>query len=115
MLPQINSYLDNGQLIEMQFNLSPDLFWFRGHFDGCPILPGMAQLDWVMHFVQEVWPDKQFEGISNLKFTLPMQPNDQVRLCLAFSSEKAEVLFHYYILRQGIECVASTGKVNLCK
>lgn len=36
--------------IEIVLHLDPSLFWFRGHFAVQPLLPGVAQMDWVMHY-----------------------------------------------------------------
>ena len=35
--------------VEIILHLDPSLFWFRGHFAVQPLLPGVAQMDWVMH------------------------------------------------------------------
>lgn len=37
-------------LIRFNDHSTPSLFWFRGHFAVQPLLPGVAQIDWVMHY-----------------------------------------------------------------
>jgi 3-hydroxymyristoyl/3-hydroxydecanoyl-(acyl carrier protein) dehydratase len=32
--------------IHIVFDITPELFWFRGHFPGNPVLPGIVQLHW---------------------------------------------------------------------
>ena len=36
--------------VEIVLSLDPALFWFRGHFAVQPLLPGVAQIDWAMHY-----------------------------------------------------------------
>ena len=38
------------QQLEVVLHLDPELSWFRGHFAVQPLLPGVAQIDWVMHY-----------------------------------------------------------------
>ena len=37
--------------LEIILHLDPALFWFQGHFAVQPLLPGVAQLDWVIRRV----------------------------------------------------------------
>ena len=36
--------------VRLQLWLDPDLPWFTGHFPGAPLLPGVTQIHWVMHY-----------------------------------------------------------------
>ncbi len=70
--------------------IDADLFWFQGHFPAQPILPGVAQLDWVMHYgIALLAPGKQFSAIENIKFQQPILPGKTLRLTLQLAgSEK---------------------------
>jgi 3-hydroxymyristoyl/3-hydroxydecanoyl-(acyl carrier protein) dehydratase len=79
-----------------------DLLYFDGHFDGSPILPGVAQVDWAMAYGRQHFDlPAQFCGIQALKFQQVIQPgmpvkleldNDPVKSCMAFrfSSERGQ-------------------------
>lgn len=47
---KIECYQPQPGQAEITFSLEPEMFWFKGHFAVQPLLPGVAQLDWVMHF-----------------------------------------------------------------
>lgn len=74
--------------VTLQITIEPDLFWFQGHFDTFPLLAGVAQIDWVMHyFAQYIRDDLQFNGIQQVKFQQPIVPNDVITLTLDAPSD----------------------------
>lgn len=46
--------IDAADQIILELLVDDNLFWFDGHFSHQPILPGVAQLDWVMHYGTEI-------------------------------------------------------------
>ena len=59
--------------IQIDLYLDPTLFWFRGHFAVQPLLPGVAQIDWVMHYATTLLaPGWRFHSIQNVKFQAPL-------------------------------------------
>ncbi|WP_338577566.1 hydroxymyristoyl-ACP dehydratase [Erwinia sp. E_sp_W01_1] len=95
--------------------VEPDLFWFRGHFPGQPILPGVAQTDWVMHYgVELLAPGKHFSAIENIKFQQPILPGNTLRLTLNWQAEKNRLVFDYEILNGEQALRASSRKISLC-
>lgn len=113
MKPHLVSCHVHAHRAEIALALSPDMLWFQGHFDEYPILPGVAQLDWVMHFIQHTsLAHGVFTGFQQLKFTLPIQPHDAIKLVLQV--QENDVLFTYSVMRQNEERVASSGRVKLC-
>ncbi|SUX57408.1 ACP dehydratase [Citrobacter amalonaticus] len=51
MIPhEIERHQAQPQQVEIVLHLDPSLFWFSGHFAVQPLLPGVAQIDWVMHY-----------------------------------------------------------------
>lgn len=76
--------------------LSPDLQVFRGHFPGSPILPGVAQLDWVLSLGQQVFDlQGQFQGLQALKFVRPITPDMTVHIDLELHAKEAEQSLHF--------------------
>ncbi|PLR37343.1 hydroxymyristoyl-ACP dehydratase [Chimaeribacter californicus] len=93
------------------------LFWFRGHFPGQPLLPGVAQVDWVMHYGRRLLvPGGLFSGVEQIKFQHPIQPEDTVTLSLNWCAETRRITFVYQLPANGGEpaIVASSGKIALC-
>lgn len=115
MLPVELSCQQQADQAELLLKVEPDLFWFRGHFPTQPILPGVAQLDWVMRYgVQLLAPGKRFSPIENIKFQQPILPGSTLRLTLNWQQAKNWLLFDYQILAGEASQRVSSGKISLC-
>ncbi|PHM69837.1 hydroxymyristoyl-ACP dehydratase [Xenorhabdus kozodoii] len=96
----------------MAIGIDPNLDWFRGHFPIQPLLPGVAQIDWAMHYAQTLLaPGWSFSSIEMVKFQLPLQPDNKLRLHIKWDEKKHLLLFHYDLEGQ----TASQGKIKLCR
>ncbi|MBQ4833478.1 acyl-CoA synthetase [Pseudoalteromonas sp. MMG010] len=72
------------QSVRLNLTIPENLYYFQGHFDQAAILPGVVQLDWVMHYLKtylQVDCDKVM-SVDALKFQIIVQPNYQVELVL---------------------------------
>ena len=93
----------------MKLIIEPDLFWFKGHFEKYPILAGVVQVDWVIHYFHEFMnADKIFDGLVNVKFQQPIIPNEEIILSIEYGKEKNYVTFQYEA-----NDVKSKGKMRL--
>ncbi|KLU17075.1 MULTISPECIES: hydroxymyristoyl-ACP dehydratase [Xenorhabdus] len=102
----------------VQLYLDPNLDWFRGHFPIQPLLPGVAQIDWVMHYAQPLLtPDWSFSSIEMVKFQRPLLPGNKLLLNIKWDEKKHLLVFHYDLETQnGNEGqTASQGKIKLCR
>jgi len=68
----------------LKLTIPENLYYFQGHFPQAPILPGVAQLDWVMHYLNEYLAVDSSKAVSidALKFQIIVQPNYEVDLTL---------------------------------
>jgi 3-hydroxymyristoyl/3-hydroxydecanoyl-(acyl carrier protein) dehydratase len=93
----------------IELSLPPDSIWFRGHFDGHPILPGVAQLHWAIHHAKAAFNiTEHFAGVNVMKFKRPLTPGANVRLELRWHAASHRLEFSY-ITRDG--ATASSGKI----
>jgi 4-coumarate--CoA ligase (photoactive yellow protein activation family) len=72
-----------------------DLYWFRGHFDGHPVLPGVVQLEvLVLANVRRVWPDLgEPRRVLRLKFKRVVGPGTSLALTLRRRAGEPRVSF----------------------
>lgn len=98
----------------LRLELSPALFWFRGHFPDQPVLPGVAQLHWVDHFAREMLGlEGAFSGMQSVKFIHPAVPGQTLRLELSWSAEKNQLRFTYRLDSPAPDqTVVSSGKIQ---
>lgn len=105
----------NGNRAVLQLQADASLFWFQGHFPGLSVLPGVAQLDWVMHYATTLLATgKRFRAVENIKFQKPVAPNSRLQLELDWDEAKLRLSFRYILLSENGEQNASSGKVQLC-
>ncbi|MGC1023108.1 3-hydroxyacyl-ACP dehydratase FabZ family protein [Pantoea agglomerans] len=115
MLPIERSRELRADSATLTLQIDAELFWFQGHFPHLPILPGVAQLDWVMHYgVSLLAPGKQFVAVDNIKFQQPVLPDSLLQLRLDWDAEKSRLSFRYSLLKNDGEQTASSGKIALC-
>ena len=80
----------------LSLRLPKDLFYFDGHFPGAPILPGVVQIDWAVHYAKEqLGLEGSFLKIEALKFHQVLAAGDAAELVLAYDAEKGRLKFEY--------------------
>ncbi len=86
-LPRVLQERRDVASLELDLAIDEDLLYFDGHFPAFPVLPGVVQLDWAMHFARAAFampPDcLQLESV---KFQQMIRPGALVRLSLVFES-----------------------------
>lgn len=81
--------------VELDFELPADFEYLPDHFPGQPMLPGVVQIGWALHYAAREWRiEAPFRRLAHLKFLHPIQPGRRVTLSLQRVSA-TEVSFHY--------------------
>lgn len=68
--------------------VDPALDYFRGHFPGAPILPGVVQLRWAATLAAALLQPGEFAGLARVKFKAPVMPGAVLRLALYLAPGK---------------------------
>ncbi|RUO69544.1 hydroxymyristoyl-ACP dehydratase [Idiomarina ramblicola] len=78
-----------------QFRLESNCIYLQGHFPSAPILPGVAQLDWVVELAAQYWSTPtSIQRIEVLKFNDMILPEATVDLFIERKREDC-VTFKY--------------------
>lgn len=95
-LPQVITQQTEADEIRLQLLIPPDLFYFEGHFVERPILPGVVQIGWALHFgAQLPLAGLAFKALEAIKFQSFIVPAQTLELHLVWSAQKNKLTFSY--------------------
>lgn len=99
LLPQIlesSADKESGEHI-LQLIVPDNLLYLKGHFPGKQILPGVVQIQWVMHFCNELFgiSGKRFLRLEVLKFQKIILPGERIYLTIKWDNQKNVATFRY--------------------
>jgi len=76
------------------FRVSPQSRWFEGHFDGEPILPGIAHLALALAaLARQSGRHRILTALRDVRFSRPLRPGDEVEVLLSEGREPSSVRF----------------------
>lgn len=101
----------NSNEAKITFTLQDSLFYLKGHFKAQPILPGVIQLGWAIHFAKELFKISTKNDMPQVKFTQPIMPNDKIVLSVKLNRKMNNFTFEYFLENTGK--TASSGKVKI--
>lgn len=92
----------------IEFVVPHDLLYLEGHFPGQPILPGVVQVGWAIHFFKTLFGDPgDFMRLEALKFQQVIQPGKKICLNLVWDQTQDRLTFHY----TGSEYSYASGRI----
>ena len=85
------------------------LLYFRGHFPGFAILPGVVQLDWAIQYGKQHFAlGAVFASTIRIKFRKPIRPNHRLTLSLKYVRSRNSIYFDY----ADAEGACSSGQIG---
>ncbi|WP_413282785.1 3-hydroxyacyl-ACP dehydratase [Vibrio sp. MA40-2] len=109
-LPRIQDVQISNNKVVLTLFVQSELEYFKGHFEHFPILPGVVQLDWALHFAS-MYFNSRFElaGMELVKYQQPITPESEVKLEIEWLQDINKLQFKYLDLHN----IYSQGKVKL--
>jgi 3-hydroxymyristoyl/3-hydroxydecanoyl-(acyl carrier protein) dehydratase len=100
VLPDVVDVTAAPQRAVLTLGIRDDLHYFRGHFDGCAILPGVVQIAWALQFGRQYLAGRvggatHCIGMKSIKFTRVIRPSDPVQLRLEAAVDGKSLNFSY--------------------
>ncbi len=81
----------------LELTVPATLLYFDGHFSVAPVLPGVVQVDWALHYGRQYFDfGAGFGGINALKFQQMIRPEQPVLLELVHDVAKGQLHFRYF-------------------
>ncbi|KAB2840154.1 MAG: AMP-binding protein, partial [Burkholderiales bacterium] len=63
--PEVMARRREGETLVLQLRVAPELDFFAGHFPSQPILPGVMQVHWAIHFARlEALTEGEFQALE---------------------------------------------------
>ncbi len=96
-LPEITAIQHQGtHAVILSLLVQPELHYFPNHFPDYPLLPGVVQLDWAIHFGRKTLQARgDFCRMDNIKFQAIVQPGQKLDLHLQWHAENGRLEFAY--------------------
>ncbi|WP_404420642.1 AMP-binding protein [Thalassospira australica] len=102
LTPEIVIQNRDDDRVNLALRLPTDLLYFRGHFPGMPILPGVVQLHWAVDQAATLFDVPVTIGeVTQLKYRKPIKPGSTVMLELDCDRDSAKIKFRYHSDAEG--------------
>jgi len=94
--PEIVGVEKSEETAEMKLVVPETLHYFRGHFPGFAILPGVIQLDWAIQYGKQHFAlGEVFASTIKVKFRKPIRPGHHVTLSIKYVRSRNCIHFDY--------------------
>ncbi|ROS01586.1 3-hydroxymyristoyl/3-hydroxydecanoyl-(acyl carrier protein) dehydratase [Sinobacterium caligoides] len=100
--------VDGGVVLALAIDM--DIPCVQGHFPDISVVPGVAQVDWVMQLARrQLALQGRFAGMDAIKFQQLLRPGMHCQLTLEWLEAKRQLRFRYV---DG-DAVFSSGRIHL--
>lgn len=99
LYPDVVDVQDNREAenqIILNLHVPAGLDYFSGHFPNMPVLPGVVQIHWAVHYAAQYFPlVGGFTSMEHIKFQSLVLPDAKLALSLHWSAEKQQLEFSF--------------------
>ena len=94
--PEVIEVARSDERVELKLIIPEALLYFRGHFPGFAILPGVVQLDWAIRYGTDYFAlGAVGPKTIRIKFRKPIRPNHRLTLSLKHIRSRNSIQFEY--------------------
>lgn len=95
--PELRLLEDSPSRKLFELIVPPELLYFDGHFSIAPVLPGVVQVDWAIHYGRlHFGLAGGFAGMNAVKFQQMIRPGTPVQLELNWDEARRSLNFRYF-------------------
>lgn len=96
LLPELLNEHAEGEIRIFDLRIPESLAYFPGHFPDVPILPGVVQIHWAVHFAREkLGATLPFQHMEVIKFKDLIRPGQILQLHLRYQARTGKLQFAY--------------------
>ena len=96
LLPEILGERVDADGVMLSLRIPEGLAYFQGHFDDVPVVPGVAQIQWAVHFARQRFSlSGPFSHMDAVKFKELLLPGQRLELVLRYLSQARKLEFCY--------------------
>lgn len=96
LLPEVLSEQCDTDGLVLELRIPESLAYFSGHFPKVPIVPGVVQIQWAVHFAREkLGLPAHFHHMEAVKFRELILPGQRLRLHLQYHAPSGKLQFVY--------------------
>lgn len=111
-LPELVAREQQGEALLLSLFIPASLYYFDGHFPGRPVLPGVVQTHWAVHYGREQWGDLgDFTDLEAIKFQQVVTANQTLQLRLEYQPDKGKLYFSYTSGSEAAPVAHASGRI----
>jgi acyl-coenzyme A synthetase/AMP-(fatty) acid ligase/3-hydroxymyristoyl/3-hydroxydecanoyl-(acyl carrier protein) dehydratase len=114
-LPDLVNRCQEQDALLLELFIPANLYYFDGHFPGRPVLPGVVQTHWAVHYAREQWGNLgAVAGLEAIKFQQIITANQTIQLKLSYQPDKGKLYFNYtgsHSQELGLDIAYASGRV----